>query len=292
MNAQETHTEMALATTASAEAADDRPVFTGTSWEDHVKAWQDVRGQIADYQWQLGAVAASMATKYGDRALDKFAKQVGDKRRTVYTYQQVYLRFGHQPRLPNLTYSHYRAVVAAPNAEELLQQASQEALPTRAIERMAVQRKVSAEFSLSDMVAISLDDEQRAGIWVEYQRAARAMMAHFPLLRDAVRSHIDELEYEMARPPMTVRARICVLIGDGFNTIETITQRLAIKRPDGREVGLPREGVIALLQRMVTEGDVREDHRERAPGARGAEQLIFKLTPTGAKLARQSSAGA
>lgn len=118
------------------------------------------------------------------------------------------------------------------------------------------------------------------------------MMAHFPLLRDAVRSHIDELEYEMARPPMTVRARICVLIGDGFNTIETITQRLAIKRPDGREVGLPREGVIALLQRMVTEGDVREDHRERAPGARGAEQLIFKLTPTGAKLARQSSAGA
>ena len=68
----------------------DLPVFNGESWEDHVSAWHTLSSVVKHNQLQLAAIAHSVAGKWKETGVNKFAGEVGIKAKAVYHYIKVY----------------------------------------------------------------------------------------------------------------------------------------------------------------------------------------------------------
>ena len=104
------------------------PVFVGSSWNDHIRAWKAVTKEIEDRQWQLGAIADSVTRTYGEQSIEKFALEVRCKPSTVWQYAQVYQRFKNSERSENLSWSHHLIASYSDNPESALTEAENKKL--------------------------------------------------------------------------------------------------------------------------------------------------------------------
>lgn len=66
--------------------------------------------------WLKGAIAASLANRYGSSTLKNFAEQIQEPPRTVYVARQIYLKFADTDAygLPNLTWAYYQEALRCP----------------------------------------------------------------------------------------------------------------------------------------------------------------------------------
>ncbi len=67
-----------------------------------------------------GAIVASLDTKYGNGAVDRFANEVGVTSKTLWQYRQVYTFYQNSLRSENLSFTHHLVSIYAPDAEVAL----------------------------------------------------------------------------------------------------------------------------------------------------------------------------
>jgi hypothetical protein len=104
------------------------PTFHGETWEDHISAWIQALDGINEYQWQLGAIAASVKSRYGDESIKKFAGDVMMSAATIYEFARVYRTYENSERSEILTWSHHAAASYADDPKALLSVAEDEGL--------------------------------------------------------------------------------------------------------------------------------------------------------------------
>lgn len=120
------------------------PVFQGESWEDHVSAWIQVSQEVDEKQWQLGAIATSVKTTYGQESIKKFAGEVMRKARIIYYYIQVHDTFQKCKRLQSLSWSHHLIASESDDPEAALADAEDNGLSVEAMRQRISEKKQQA----------------------------------------------------------------------------------------------------------------------------------------------------
>lgn len=90
--------------------------FRGTTFEEHLGCWQEIASEVERDSWMLGAIAASLVTKYNDATIDRFAHEVRLSARRVREIAQTYRAFQNGERSPILSFHHH--TVAARGIEK------------------------------------------------------------------------------------------------------------------------------------------------------------------------------
>lgn len=76
---------------------------------------------IAKNMWRLAEITAKLEPKYGDKTLERFAKDVGLTLRTLRKYRQTYLRFGSSKGGCAPHFSILEKLVSVPDAEKIIE---------------------------------------------------------------------------------------------------------------------------------------------------------------------------
>lgn len=129
------------------------PVFVGSSWDDHTRAWRAVTQEIEDRQWLLGAIADSLTRSYGEQSIERFAHEVKCKPQTVWQYAYVYQRFRNYERSENLSWSHHLIASYSDDPASALTEAENKKLTVsglRLIVKRETERKRLQEKSIID----------------------------------------------------------------------------------------------------------------------------------------------
>lgn len=109
--------------------------FVGESYEDHVKSWQDIDGEVQKDKWKLSSVAASLDTKYKDKTIDKFAHEAHRSPRRIREYAQTYRAFANSERSPNLSFHHHTVASTATDPAKAIHKAEEHNWSTRDLEK-------------------------------------------------------------------------------------------------------------------------------------------------------------
>ncbi|MCL6437233.1 MAG: hypothetical protein K6T51_01370 [Rubrobacteraceae bacterium] len=107
------------------------PVFRGESWEEHVSAWLEVEESMQNHLWALAAIAASVTTRYGEKAIPKFASEVGYSTRRIYELASTYRAWQYRERSQGLSFQHHAVAARAEDPEAAIERAEVEGLSTR-----------------------------------------------------------------------------------------------------------------------------------------------------------------
>lgn len=254
------------------EKPDALPAFTGSSYEDHISAWIQVRQEIQDRQWRLGAVAASVATRYGEASLKKFAFDTGENVKTLYEYRRVYTAFKNSNRLENLSWKHHQLALQAENPTAFLERASDEqwstgqmrqALDAEETARLAVQAE---EIERNSGAAVK---PERIDVIADEWKPARAAVERFaarcPELKHWTKDFLDKVEEEIQHGLTKGPELVISALRIGCNVIADIND----------ETGLHHSRIYRILQRLIEQGHVRTDAIQRGIGHGGDRRTIF-----------------
>ncbi len=168
---------------------DALPVFRGETYEEHVQAWINVSEEVEERRWQLGAIAASLETVFGENVKSTFAADVGVSARTVREYAQAYRAFATGARAPLLSYTHHRIAARSEAPQRAIDEAADRLYSTRQMEV-----RVEAE---------ALGEEERERV----VRAAEERRLSGEETRRLVRARIDKREKEEAKERERLEAK-------------------------------------------------------------------------------------
>lgn len=244
----------------------DLPVFTSSGWEDHLQAWIDAEADVTSARWRQAAVAHSLVTQYGDRAVERFAESIGIAARRVWEYRTAYAIAAawskHSERPQNLTFSHFVIASSAPNPHEYLEQAAANQLSTRALRRLITQETAPP---IDAPIPPLADDPAIVAAWNQAQMALNTLRLAAPRLSAQIAGFVEEIQYELSCPAETIHAAIVAAIGQGLDTVDLLAQHLRQHR----------DHVTVWLNRLEELGEV--EHDERRVGARGPAETWWRL---------------
>lgn len=105
-------------------------------WEEHVNEWQKAATEVQAGLFKLGAIAASLTTRYGERDVQRFAHEVGVSTALIYerasTYKQINTkRVTIHPVLP---YTHHKLAAATDRPDYWLNRAEDERWSSRQLD--------------------------------------------------------------------------------------------------------------------------------------------------------------
>ena len=242
------------------------PVCIAEAWEDHVAIWIELRDQVSERQWKLGAVAVSVASKWGETSLAAFARDVQERPRTVQQYAQVYRSLMRErSRFANLSWAHFLIALEAPPEERLrhLEEASDSGASVRELRRLIHRRTVERE------IPETTKDPQFAAAalaWRALRPAVLRFAAQFPQYRLYTEDFIADVDEEINRPAESAREWVERLISAGVREPDTLE----------RATGLQADTVQDLCDDLVEAGT----HEWREQGgetdeARGARRHLI-----------------
>ena len=113
----------------------DLPTFTAEDWESHVSTALALKESLENHLWHLAAVCASVEAKYGEESVPKFAGEVGYSARRVYDLAATYAAWQSRTRSQILSFKHHTIAARAEDPQEAIEQAEDEQLSTRQLER-------------------------------------------------------------------------------------------------------------------------------------------------------------
>lgn len=102
------------------------PTPIDVDWEEAVRAGIEARQAADKGRWELGDLALTVETQYGGHRLEEFAARIEVGYETLRRYRSVSQAFEIGTRVPDLTWTHHRAVEGHPERWEWLQQAAEE----------------------------------------------------------------------------------------------------------------------------------------------------------------------
>jgi hypothetical protein len=103
----------------------EHPRQVEAEWEEAVRAGIEARQAADKGRWVLGDLALTVETQYRKHSLEEYAERVGVAYDTLRRYRSVSQAFEIGTRVPNLPWSHHRAVAAYPDRLEWLQRAAE-----------------------------------------------------------------------------------------------------------------------------------------------------------------------
>lgn len=116
------------------------PTFSGShrSWDEHVNEWRTMAESLEDHLWYLGSIAASITTKYGDRAIPEFAQAVNYSPRRIYEMAATYRAWECRDRAHDLSFKHHTIAARSEDPERVIEAAlsSPKPMSTRELERV------------------------------------------------------------------------------------------------------------------------------------------------------------
>jgi len=95
------------------ERADGLWEFHGTTPEEHLVCWQEIAAEAERDLWQMGAIAASLVTKYDEDTIGTFAHKVRLSPRRVREIAQTYRAFENGGASPILSFKHHSVAARA-----------------------------------------------------------------------------------------------------------------------------------------------------------------------------------
>lgn len=107
------------------------PTFTAEDWESHVSTALALIETGENVLWHLAAVCASVATKYGDESIPKFAGEVGYSARRVYEMAATHQAWESRERSQILSFHHHSVAAKAKDPEAAIREAEDGHLSTR-----------------------------------------------------------------------------------------------------------------------------------------------------------------
>ena len=113
----------------------DLPTFTAEDWESHVSTALALKESLENHLWHLAAVCASVEAKYGEESVPKFAGEIGYSARRVYEMAATYVAWKDRERSQILSFHHHSVAARAEDPQEAIEQAEDEHLSTRQLER-------------------------------------------------------------------------------------------------------------------------------------------------------------
>lgn len=93
-------------------------------WEVAVSAGLELREEKDNCQWQLGALAEQVASKFGGKSIKQFSKDISIPYNSFREYYRVHTRIPVPDRIPHLSYRHHQKAAATDNPSEWLKKAS------------------------------------------------------------------------------------------------------------------------------------------------------------------------
>lgn len=200
-------------------------------WETLVNEGIEARKMGDQSAWCLGDLALKVASGYGEGGLEKYAKRIGTPHMSLVGYRWVSKRFPENIRgLINLSYGHFQAVAALPDAESWLKKALANGW---SIERLRAELK---------FLAIHSSESNEWYTPSRYIDAARAVMGEIDL---------DPASHAVANE--TVGAtRFYDLEADGLK--QPWSGRIWLNPPYGTETGR----FVSRLLEGVQDGEVSE----------------------------------
>lgn len=87
--------------------------FHGTTPEEHLTCWQEIASEVERDLWQLGAIAASLVTRYDEDTIGTFAHKVRLSPRRVREIAQTYRAFENGGASPILSFKHHSVAARA-----------------------------------------------------------------------------------------------------------------------------------------------------------------------------------
>lgn len=115
-------------------AKDGLPIFHGKTYEDHLEAWKHINESVECRLWALGAIAASLVTKYGDGDVKKFAYDVRLGRSRIYEIADTYRKFQKSERSEILSFHHHTIAAKAEDPVAAIKKAEDGEWSTRQLD--------------------------------------------------------------------------------------------------------------------------------------------------------------
>lgn len=123
--------------------------------------------------------------------------------------------------------------------------------------------------NLDDVLRPALETEEAKTAYFNWRRACAELIRAVPEWRGMISGQVDDMEYEASRPSEKWREKIEAKILLGFNTVQLLA----------KEFGLDRMQCQVMLNRLKEDGTLIAEEQARAPGARGAAQIMYSLNP-------------
>lgn len=83
------------------------PSFDAQTYPEHVEAWREVADQLEERLWALGAIAASLTKRYGEKVIPEFASDVNYSARRIWELAATYKAFENRDRAQDLSFKHH-----------------------------------------------------------------------------------------------------------------------------------------------------------------------------------------
>src|SRR3990167_9431449 len=77
------------------------------TWEGHVSAFIQLEENTTTYSWLKADILLHLISKYGEKSVDEFSKEVGQPRSTIVNYVRTARAFPPDTRLPVVSFSHH-----------------------------------------------------------------------------------------------------------------------------------------------------------------------------------------
>ncbi len=100
-------------------------VFTGETYDDHLKAWNAAQTAVDAGLWGQAMVAASLDTKHGKNAVEEFAKEVRRSPGWIWGMAKAYRVFEFSSQLETLSFTHHVEAARADDPHEALAKAAE-----------------------------------------------------------------------------------------------------------------------------------------------------------------------
>ena len=94
---------------------DGMPVYLGETEDEIGNDWDEISASIEKDHWKLAAIAATVATKYGENNVGAFAQEHGCSSRWIRELANAYRTFQFGNRVPNLSITHHICALKAVN---------------------------------------------------------------------------------------------------------------------------------------------------------------------------------
>lgn len=278
------------------------PTFSGSSYDDHVKAWREVVSDVETDLWKLGSIAASLVRTQGDADVVKFGKEVGLSKSRIYEIAKTYKTFEKSGRPEKLSFSHYEEASGSSDPIAVIGLAKLKGWSARQVGRYVetgLEPGEKSDINADVLGAAQPNPESVKSLTPEIQVLRDKVMIDFCL---EIRSILDQLAQRCPNPKFTAN-----VLNSWKQELDDHLERYELNSwkdlvihawAKGRHqenqiaefAGIPSSQIHAVMKAYQREGLFEKVNRRKTEGAKGLQPWVWHLVgqPLGSDYVRPS----
>lgn len=200
------------------------PVFMGTTFEEHVNAFEGIDKSIDARKWALAAIAASVKTKYNDKTVERFAHEVRHSAAYIYELALTYRKFENSLRGEILSFTHHKIAAHSKDPLKAIKAAEDEEMSTRDLEKWIKRqdpptRRAVKEIETLHLAAVRTHLEETIAI---LKTRDEDVPASAPFLHNMYHAMIGQVQWQLGRTVEEDCDRVFEALEEGYRRREEI----------------------------------------------------------------------